>query len=97
MSFNKKFFNLAAWITLFITYVFPYQSTDGFATHFGYPFSFLTVYKTSIKTSLLKSENVDLLTLAIDILIIYFVINFANALLVKVKSNEDKNRIKNSK
>jgi len=41
MKFNKKFFNWSAWLTLFITYVVPYQSTDGFATYFGYPFSFL--------------------------------------------------------
>lgn len=97
MKFNKKFFNWSAWITLLITYVLPYQSTDGFATYFGYPFSFLTVYKTSINTSLFMTEHINLLSLALNILIVYFVISFANAQLVKVKSNRDMSKIKGSK
>lgn len=40
------------------------------------------------------SNNINLLTLAINILIVYFVINFADALLVKVKSNRDMNKTK---
>lgn len=89
MKFNKKLFNWSAWVTIIISYVLPYQSTDGFATHFGYPFSFLTVYKASINTSLLRSESLNLPAFAINILIIYFIINFANSLLVKHKSNID--------
>lgn len=57
MNFNIKNFNRAAWITLLITYVLPYQWTDGFATKFGYPLPFLTVYKTSISNSLLKQTH----------------------------------------
>jgi hypothetical protein len=97
MNFNKKFFNWSAWITLLITYVLPYQSTDGFVTKLGYPFPFLTVYKTSAGRSLLMSQNLNVFILAINILIVYFVINFANAQLSKVKLNRDMNKTKNLK
>lgn len=86
MKFNKKLFNWSAWIILLITYVFPYQSTDGFATKFGYPFAFLTVYKTSPGRTLLTSQSLNVLILIINILIVYFVFNFANAQLLKKKS-----------
>jgi hypothetical protein len=94
MKFSKKLFNWSAWITLVITYILPYQSqsADGFATHFGYPFSFLTVYKTSINTSLFKTELIDILALAINIFIVYIVINFVNVLWGKVKSRKDINK-----
>jgi hypothetical protein len=91
MKFNKKFFNWSAWITLIISYVLPYQSTDGFAASFGYPFSFLTVYNTPINTSLLRSESLNLPAFAINILIIYFIISFVNAQLAKAKSKKDMN------
>ena len=86
MKFNKKFLNCSAWITIGTAYILPYQSTDGFATHFGYPFAFLTIYKTSINISLLMTNLIYLLPLVLNILIIYFVISFANVQLVKVRS-----------
>jgi hypothetical protein len=97
MKFNKKCFNWSAWITLLITYVLPYQSSDGFATDFGYPFSFLTVHKTSINTSLFKTEHINLLPLTLNILIVYLVISFANEQLVKAKSNKDSHKTKDFK
>jgi hypothetical protein len=97
MNFNKKFFNWSAWITLLITYVLPYQSTDGFVTKFGYPFPFLTVYKTSTGRSLLMSQNLNVFILAINILIVYFVISFVNAQLAKAKLNRAMNDTKTLK
>ena len=94
---NKKVFNCAAWITLLITYIFPYNSTNASSTCFGYPFSFLTVYKTSINTSLFKTENIDLFPLAIDILLVFFVINFIMILLRKLKSTKYVNKVKDAK
>lgn len=82
MKFNKKTFNAAAWITLIITYILPYQSTNGIGTKFGYPFPFLTVY-TTINISLLKSFYVNILTFTIDIFIVYFVISFTSILFSK--------------
>jgi len=87
VKFNKKLFNWSAWITVIIAYVFPYQSKDGIATNFGYPFSFLIVYKVPINRSL------NLPAFAFNILIIYSLITFATVLLVKHKSNGDKDRI----
>lgn len=91
MNLNKKFLNWSAWLTLMITYVLPYhsQSTDGLSTYFGYPFSFLTVHSRSINTSLLMTETINLLSLTLDILILYSVINFANAQLVKARSKKN--------
>ena len=86
MKFNKKIFKWSAWITLLTTYVIPYQSTDEIATKFGYPFAFLTVYKTSTSHTLLMSQSFNVLILTINILIVYHVINFANAQLLKKKS-----------
>lgn len=99
MKVNKKLLNWSAWITLLIAYVLPYksQSTDGFATYFGYPISFLTVYKTSINTSLFMTERINLFTLAINILILYFLINFVNTQLVKIKFNRNMKNTKDSK
>jgi len=43
------------------------------------------------------TEHINLLPLALNILIVYFVINFANAQLVKVKSNKHMNKPKDLK
>ena len=91
MNINKKFLNWSAWITLLMTYILPFQSTDGLATKFGYPFSFLTVYKTSVGTSLLTSQNINVLVLALNIMIIYFVIYFASAQFIKLNSYKKTN------
>lgn len=92
LKFKKSYLNWSAWITLILTYVLPYQSTDGFATKFGYPIPFLTTHDVPIDTTLLKSLDVNILSLAIDIMIVYFVINFAYGLVVKFKSNKDINQ-----
>lgn len=97
MNLNKKFLNWAAWIILLLAYVLPYQSTDGFATRFGYPIPFLITYNTKISGSLLSSAQLKVLAFIIDILIVYFVINLADRQLKKVKSNKDNNSIKDYK
>ena len=99
MKFNKKLFNWSAWITIVITYVLPYQSqsSNGNSTYFGYPLSFLTIHNRPINTSLFMTESLDLLAFAIDVLVVYFVLNFANRYLSKVKSNKDMKKVKDSK
>lgn len=96
MKFNKKLFNWSAWITILITYVLPYQSqsSDGHSTYFGYPLSFLTILNRPINISLFMTENLDLLAFAIDVFVVYFVLNFANVHLGKVKSNKDMKKAK---
>lgn len=74
MKFNRRYFKIAAWITLILTYIMPYQSTEGVSTGFGYPFPFLTIYDKPASKILLTSAHTNLGTLFIDILIIYFII-----------------------
>lgn len=50
-----------------------------------------------MNTSLFNTELVDILALAINILIVYFVIDFTSVLFVKVKSSKDLNKINDSK
>ncbi|MBE3592140.1 MAG: hypothetical protein PWP18_684 [Thermoanaerobacter sp.] len=91
VKFNKGFFNWAAWLTLLLAYVLPYQSTDGFAIHYGYPFAFLTTYNDNLlkaKITLLTSTSFNMGIFAIDVVIIYFAIYFANELLIKWKSKK---------
>jgi hypothetical protein len=96
MKFNKSFFNWSLWITLLSTYVLPYQSTDGFVAKYGYPFPFFTIHNTNrIGLTLLMSNTIDVVLLAIDIFIVYLVIYFIYAILIKRKSVHDKNDINN--
>jgi hypothetical protein len=97
MNFSKRILNWAAWVTLIATYLLPYQSTDGFATKFGYPFSFLTVYDAPINTSLSASLSLNPLTLAIDVMIFYFIIKHAYKLFEKIKPNKVNSIEKNAK
>ena len=79
MKFNRKYFNVSAWITVIITFVLPYQSqsSDGFSTYFGYPLAFLTVYDNSVGKTLMTSTHTNILVFLIDIFIIYFIILFS--------------------
>jgi len=91
MKFNKKIFNWSAWITLLIAYVLPYQSqsADGHSTYLGYPLSFLTVNNSPIYKTLFMTEIIDIFTLILDILIVYFVLYFANVYFSKLKSKKN--------
>jgi hypothetical protein len=83
MKFDRRLFNWSAWVTLALTYVLPYQSTDGFATQYGYPFPFLTSYSNdTLRASLLASNGINVISLALDILIIYFTLFFVNKLFI---------------
>lgn len=96
MKFKRSFFNWSLWITLLSTYVLPYKSTDGLSAKYGYPFPFFTVHNTNrIGLTLLMSNTIDVVLLAADILIVYLVIFFIFQILIKRKSVNDKNNIKN--
>lgn len=76
MNLRLKILNWSVWIVIISTYILPYQTTDGFATRFGYPLTYLTVYKTDIHISLLMSNLLNPLTFVIDVLIVYLITNF---------------------
>jgi hypothetical protein len=85
MNLRLKILNWSVWIVIISTYILPYQTTDGFATTFGYPLTYLTVYKTDIHVSLLMSNLLNPFTFFIDVLIVYFLINFVYSKLKKSK------------
>lgn len=93
MKFNRKYFNVSAWITVIITLVLPYQSqsSDGFSTHFGYPLAFLTVYDNSVRKTLMTSTHTNILVFLIDIFIVYFIILFGMSLYNKFKNKNREN------
>jgi len=89
MKFDRKLLNWSTWITLVLTYIVPYQ-IDGLAIKCGFPIRFWKIYIfTTPNSSLLNSSSLNLLELAINILIIYFIISFIYKLYIKQKSKKD--------
>ncbi len=74
MKFNWKYFNFAAWITIILTFVLPYRENDGFATSFGYPIPFFTVYNKPIGSSIIMSTGTNIGGFLVNVLIIYLLI-----------------------
>ena len=93
MKFNRKYFNVSAWITVIITFVLPYQSqsSDVFSTYFGYPLAFLTIYDNSVGKTLMTSTHTNILVFLIDIFIIYFIILFGMSRYNKFKNKNREN------
>lgn len=87
MKINRKYFNVAGWITVIMTFVLPYQyqSSDGFSTHFGYPLAFFKVYDGPVGKTLMTSTYTNILDFFIDVFIIYFIILFGRSFYDKVK------------
>ncbi|MGG7142909.1 hypothetical protein ACQPVP_05535 [Clostridium nigeriense] len=83
MKFNKKIFNMSAWIVVLLAYLLPSHNYGEFAKNFGYPFAYLTIYDNSLNKRLLSSFYINLGTLLINILIIYFIIYVVQKLLTK--------------
>ncbi len=73
---NFKILNQAAWLSLVLTFIIPYElSPSGFKT-WGYPVKYFTIYEfPQDSTTLLFSTSTNLLGLISNILIIYIVIN----------------------
>lgn len=88
MRFNKKNLNYSAWIVILLTYILPSHNFGEFATDFGYPISYLTIYDTTLSKTLLSSFNVNISTLAMDILIIYLIILYGQKVILKTRINK---------
>ena len=73
---NFKILNQAAWLSLVLTFIIPYElSSSGFKT-WGYPVKYFTKYEfPQDSPTLLSSTSTNLLGLISNILIIYIVIN----------------------
>jgi len=83
MSFNKKIFNWSIVLSLLTAYILQSKSSDGFAFNYGYPFAFFTRYDSPIKSSdsIFDSTCLNLLTLVLNVLIIYLVLYLINKII----------------
>ncbi|ELC8421254.1 hypothetical protein ACSXBY_11065 [Clostridium perfringens] len=73
---NFKILNQAAWLSLVLTFIIPYElSSSGFKT-WGYLVKYFTTYEfPQDSTTLLSSTSTNLLGLISNILVIYIIIN----------------------
>ncbi|HAT4246061.1 TPA: hypothetical protein I9059_001223 [Clostridium perfringens] len=73
---NFKILNQAAWISLLLTFITPYElNSSGFKT-WGYPVKYFTTYEfPQDSNTLLFSTSTNLLGLILNILVIYILIN----------------------
>jgi len=63
MKFDRKLFNLSAWIVVVLTYIVPYQ-IDGLAMKCGFPLRFWKIYiSNKSNSSLLNSSSLNLIEL----------------------------------
>ena len=88
---NFKILNQAAWISLLLTFITPYElSSSGFKT-WGYPVKYFTTYEfpQDSRTTLLSSTSTSILGLISNILIIYIIIN--TFILLKERFIKNKN------
>ncbi|WP_283719185.1 hypothetical protein [Clostridium perfringens] len=86
---NFKILNQAAWLSLVLTFITPYElDSSGFKT-WGYPIKYFTTYEfPQDSTTLLSSTSTSILGLISNILIIYIVINIF--ILLKKRFIKDK-------
>ncbi|MCH1962413.1 hypothetical protein MCG45_05940 [Clostridium perfringens] len=87
---NFKILNQAAWISLLLTFITPYElDSSGFKT-WGYPIKYFTTYEfPQDSTTLLSSTSTSILGLISNILIIYIIIN--TFILLKERFIKNKN------
>lgn len=86
---DKRLFNLAAWMTIILTYILPYKSRDGFATNFGWPFEFFTVYDKPINKTIIMSTLTNPLALLLDILVVYCVLYIIKKLKITLDARKN--------
>lgn len=84
---NKKILNWSIVISILTAYMLPGTSSDGFAFEYGYPFKFFTIYNTTINIgdTIFDSTAFNLLGLAINIVVIYYIIYIFNKFIKGLK------------
>ncbi|WP_195948299.1 hypothetical protein [Paraclostridium bifermentans] len=83
---DKKIFKWSIVISLLTAYMLPSTSSDGFAFEHGYPFKFFTTYNSpmNIGDTIFYSTAFDLFGLAMNIVVIYYIIYVFNKLINKI-------------
>ncbi|HAT4340693.1 hypothetical protein P5F04_07215 [Clostridium perfringens] len=87
---NFKILNQAAWISLLLTFITPYELDSSGFKNWGYPIKYFTTYEfPQDSTTLLSSTSTSILGLISNILIIYIIIN--TFILLKERFIKNKN------
>lgn len=87
---NFKILNQAAWISLLLTFITPYELDSSGFKNLGYPIKYFTTYEfPQDSTTLLSSTSTSILGLISNILIIYIIIN--TFILLKERFIKNKN------
>lgn len=73
---NWKVLNCAFWIEFVLSYALPFSVHDGSQYKVGFPIPFLTFHNGIIGVNPLMSMHLNPLTLLIDGIIIYLIIEF---------------------
>lgn len=68
--------NCAFWIELVLSYVLPFKERGNSQYEVGFPMPFLSVHNGSIGVNPLMSMSLNPFPLLINIIVIYFVIEF---------------------
>ena len=66
--------NLSAWIVIIITYIAPFQHQNNDSVTAGFPLSFLTINTRNSNNSFLKSFDLNIASLFLNIIIVYIIV-----------------------
>ncbi len=87
---NWKIVNIAFWIEVVLSYIFPFKTIDGFQYQAGFPITFITIYNTKIGINPFMSMNLNPLALLANIVIIYLIISAFTKTHQKIKEHNMK-------
>lgn len=72
---NLRVLNLAAWLTVLLTFITPFELNSGGFKTWGFPFKYFTTYEFPQESNtLLFSTSISISGLLFNVVIIYLVI-----------------------
>ncbi|RJX39889.1 hypothetical protein D3P09_10895 [Paenibacillus pinisoli] len=75
---NTRVFNASAWLVIILAYVYPFRTVKDGWIEVGFPIRFLTIY-SNWRTNLLASLSLNLLSLFLNMVIVYLLISAARS------------------
>ena len=82
---NWKILNLSFWIEIILSYLLPFQITDGSRYKVGFPIPFIFMDPTRFHTSPFMSMHVNPLGLLLNVILIYLMIIFCIKIYQKIR------------
>lgn len=78
MNINKKILSWSLILSLISAYILPGRLVNGGRFAYGYPLGFFEISNKALNTGriIMSTTNLNLLSFAVNTLLIYFVINF---------------------